>query len=181
MRSHRQFERNYVGIDGKLRVAHRQSLGHTVDISNDQASIEMKRVRWTMRKVEAALSVLGLDTAFHPQNRQLYPPVRQRARSECCEERARYTMGGWPSPTRDEDLIQPTYPQDSSTHSAFADSPEIPKGELKPDEYASNGARGGQPSRNLPSARSSDSTATTNGTADTKPRKFTRLTSESST
>jgi hypothetical protein len=82
-------------------------------------------------------------------------------------------MSGWPSPTREEDLYQPGYFQDpTATGEGYFDSPEIPKGELKPDEYGLQNARRDGHSRDLPISRPSTSTSQTTTDPGTSTRKL---------
>ncbi|GAA5893919.1 histone methyltransferase SET1 [Sporobolomyces salmoneus] len=81
----------------------------------------------------------------------------------------------WPSPTREEDLHQlDHYSHDAAYHGgSFFDSPEIPKGELKPDEYASNGVSRNGDSRQVESSRpaSSSNGRSEDAGAPAKPRR----------
>ncbi|GAA5982768.1 hypothetical protein JCM5350_006241 [Sporobolomyces pararoseus] len=80
-------------------------------------------------------------------------------------------MSGWPSPTRDSDLPQLGYSYDSSMNGGgYFDSPEIPKGELRPDEYAHTSSRRDNHSRDLPSRSSTSTSRTTNDDASISRR-----------
>ncbi|GAA5947927.1 hypothetical protein JCM3765_007032 [Sporobolomyces pararoseus] len=75
-------------------------------------------------------------------------------------------MSGWPSPTRDSDLPQLGYSYDSSMNGGgYFDSPEIPKGELRPDEYAQTSSRRDSYSRDIPSRSSTTTSHTTSDDA----------------